>query len=160
MSAPLARIRPARSADIETLVEFTVAEAREAEGLHADAAAVRRGVEAAFGESPRSTYWVAEDANGAIIASTSVVREWSDFHGGDYWWVQSIFIRPEYRGRGVLDSLLDALAAAAESAGALDLRLYAHVSNERAIHAYRRCGFADAPYVIMRRPLAPRDESA
>jgi ribosomal protein S18 acetylase RimI-like enzyme len=38
----------------------------------------------------------------------------------------------------------------------LDLRLYAHQSNERALRAYRRCGFAVAPYIIMTRSVKQR----
>lgn len=39
---------------------------------------------------------------------------------------------------------------AARASGALDLRLYAHAANARALRAYRRCGFVNAPYVVMR----------
>lgn len=142
-------IRRALATDVETLVRFTLEEAREAEGLIADPAAVRRGVEAAFVDPPRATYWVVEDEAGRVVASTSIVAEWSDFRGGEYWWIQSIFIGAEHRGRGVLQRLIDHLAGAARAGGALDLRLYVHSSNTRALRAYRRCGFLDAPYTVM-----------
>jgi GNAT superfamily N-acetyltransferase len=101
-------------------------------------------------------YWVAEAPDGQIVASTSVATEWSDFHGGNYWWVHSIFIVPEHRGSGLLEILLEHLEKAAGDAGALDLRLYAHQSNERALRAYRRCGFTVAPYIIMTRAVKRR----
>jgi GNAT superfamily N-acetyltransferase len=100
-----------------------------------------------------SNYWVAESSNGEVVASTSAVREWSNFNGGYYWWVQSMFIVPKHRGRGLVDLLLDTVAEEARAAGAVDLRLYACGSNLRALDAYRRCGFDETPYVIMRRPL-------
>ena len=146
-------IRRATRDDVETLAKFTLQEALEAEGTHTTEAAVRRGIEGAFAIPPRATYWVVETAEGAVVASASIVTEWSDFHGGDYWWIQSVFVTPAHRGRGVIDLLLDYLADAAAAAGALDLRLYAFTANERALRAYRRCGFAVAPYVIMSRPL-------
>ena len=146
-------IRRATPGDIETLVAFTVQEAREAESLSADANVVRRGIEAAFANPPRAVYWVVEDGEARVVASMSVVTEWSDFNGGDYWWVQSIFITPPERGTGLLEQMLDYLAEAARGAGALDLRLYVHSTNERAQRAYRRCGFATAPYAVMARPL-------
>lgn len=148
-------IRQALSADSDTLIAFTLQEAREAEGLELDPEAVARGVRSAFEEPPAAAYWVAETSDGAIVASTSVVTEWSDFHGRQYWWVQSLFIAPEHRGRGLVDLLLNHLVAEAEASGALDLRLYAHSSNARAVRAYQRCGFRVAPYVIMRRQLRP-----
>jgi GNAT superfamily N-acetyltransferase len=149
---PTYTIRSARISDRDTLVAFTLNEAREAEGAHLDVVRVTNGVQAAFETLPRARYWVAEAA-GHIIASTSIVTEWSDFYGGDYWWVQSIYIVPEHRGSGLLSQLFDYLASEAQMAGALDLRLYAHNENGRAIKAYQRCGFAEAPYVIMRRGL-------
>jgi ribosomal protein S18 acetylase RimI-like enzyme len=147
------KIREALSADADTLVAFTLQEAFEAEGLHQDPEAVRRGVNGAFGDPPLSVYWVLEGPDGRAVASTSVVTEWSDFYGGHYWWIQSLFIVPEHRGRGLVEFLIDHLLNASKAAGALDLRLYAHSSNERALHVYRRCGFTVAPYVIMRKSL-------
>lgn len=143
-------IREVREDDVDTLVDFTLREAEEAEGTTLDRDAVRRGVQAAFVNPPRATYWVAEDAKGRVVASTSVVREWSNFHGGDYWWIQSLYIVPEHRGTGLLELLLDHLSRTAAAAGAIDLRLYAHAGNGRAIRAYERCGFTRAPYVLMR----------
>ena len=52
-----------------------------------------------------------------------------------------------------LDRLREGLTQAAKAVRALDLRLYVHNSNARAIHAYRRCDFTVAPYTIMTRPL-------
>ncbi|HSA55337.1 MAG TPA: GNAT family N-acetyltransferase [Gemmatimonadaceae bacterium] len=145
-------IRDATPGDIATLVTLTLREALEAEGLDLDETAVRRGVAAAFEDPPLATYWVVE-RDGRIAGSVSAVKEWSNFHGGHYWWVQSMFIVPEHRGRGLIDRLIDHVARRAQAAGALDLRLYAHASNERALRAYRRCGFDRAPYVMMTKGL-------
>jgi L-amino acid N-acyltransferase YncA len=145
-------IRSARAGDLDTLVEFTLHEAREAEGAHLAVARVTAGVQAAFRAQPPARYWVVE-RDGRVIASTSIVTEWSDFHGREYWWVQSIYIVPAHRGSGLLNQLLDHLSSEAQAAGALELRLYVHDENQRAIKAYRRCGFTEAPYVIMRRGL-------
>jgi GNAT superfamily N-acetyltransferase len=146
-------IRAAGMADIDTLVAFTLREARDAEGAEIDPGAARRGVAEAFADPPRAMYWVAEARDGRVVASTSVVTEWSNFNGGYYWWVQSLFVESDHRSRGLAESLLNHLSAAAAAAGALDLRLYAYRSNERAIRAYVRCGFTTAPYVIMSRQL-------
>jgi GNAT superfamily N-acetyltransferase len=146
-------IRQAEIGDLERIVGFTLLEAGEAEGLGVDADRIRRGVTAGLEDPSVASYWVAESSNGEIVASTSVVREWSNFNGGYYWWVQSMFIVPEHRGRGLVDLILDAVEEEARAAGAIDLRLYAHGSNRRAIEAYRRCGFDETEYVMMRRLL-------
>ena len=80
---------------------------------------------AAFEDPALATYWVAESEEGTVVASTSIVKEWSNFHGGSYWWIQSLFIDPAHRGAGLVEVILDHLADEAAHAGALDLRLYA-----------------------------------
>ena len=147
------RRRDANCDDLETLLAFTLQEVYEAEGTQKDVDGVRRGVEGAFQDPPRSAYWIVETPDGRAVASTSIVTEWSDFHGGEYWWIQSLFIAPDHRGRGLVELMLDYLATIAKAAGALELRLYAHNSNERAFRVYRRCGFTTAPYTIMARKL-------
>lgn len=145
-------LRAAEIADIDVLVGFTIREAQEAEGEALNPEAARRGVSAAFEDPALATYWVAESTEGAVVASTSVVKEWSNFHGGSYWWIQSLFIDPEHRGAGLVEAILGHLAEAAASAGALDLRLYVHRNNGRALRAYERYGFRASPYLIMSHP--------
>jgi GNAT superfamily N-acetyltransferase len=149
-------IREAAREDVARLIAFALDEAREAEGLTLDPDGVARGVGAAFDDPSLAQYWVAEDAGGDVVAAASVVTEWSNFHGGQYWWVQSLFVVPEHRGTGLVQRLLDHLADRALAAGALSLRLYVHRLNGRAIRVYRRCGFEEAAYTIMRRDLRPR----
>jgi ribosomal protein S18 acetylase RimI-like enzyme len=147
-------IRKAVIDDVETIVGFTLQEAREAEGSDKDVEAVRRGVRAAFASPALAVYWVAETRDRRVAGSASVTTEWSNFHGGQYWWIQSLFIVPEHRGRGLVELLLDHLSSEAAQSGALELRLYVHTSNARALGAYARCGFTAAPYVIMTRQPA------
>ena len=147
------RIREAECADTKILVAFAEREAIETEGSAPDGAAVDVGVRSAIEGFAPATYWVAESDGGSVVASISVVTEWSNFRGGYYWWVQSLYIDPQHRGSGLVDRLLDFVAEAARAAGALDLRLYVLRSNDRAMAAYRRCRFEAAPYAIMVRRL-------
>jgi ribosomal protein S18 acetylase RimI-like enzyme len=148
-------IRPATPDDIDVLVGFTLAEARDAERRTLDVEGARRGVRGAFASPPRATYWVAQ-TGGRVVGSTSVVTEWSNFLGGDFWWVQSLYILPEHRGQGLVDQLLAHLSAQAVAAGALDLRLYGYNTNERALRAYQRCGFVLSLYIMLTKPLRGR----
>lgn len=150
---PEYRIRRAVRDDLDTIVSFTLREAFEAESVDKDVEVVRHGVLTGLDDPAVATYWVAESREGQVVASTSVVREWSNFNAAYYWWVQSLYILPEHRGRGLVELLLHELEQAARAAGAVDLRLYAHSSNHRAIAAYRRCGFDMVPYTIMTRQL-------
>lgn len=159
MAQPYA-IRLATTADLSTLVAFALEEAREAEGLELDVSALTRGTGLALQDPQLATYWVAETLDGLVAASISIVTEWSNLRGGHYWWIQSLFIRSEHRGRGLVDQLLEHVAGAARDAGALDLRLYVHRDNERARRVYTRSGFTASQYVLMTRAPDDRRESS
>ena len=51
---------------------------------------------------------------------------------------------------GLADELIKHLTKEAKSEKTLELRLYVHGDNGRAIRAYERCGFTESPYTIMK----------
>ena len=146
-------VRRAHAQDLDSLVSFTVAEAREAEGAELDPSVVRRGVEAGLSDRAIAMYWVVESDQGEIVARTSALREWSDWHARYYWWIQSMYVVPDHRGRGIVEMLIGTVSAEARDNGAADLRLYVHERNSRAMRAYRRCGFSGLPYTMMSKHL-------
>jgi ribosomal protein S18 acetylase RimI-like enzyme len=150
------RVRPADISDLEVLVEFTRAEALDAEGCQIERDTARKGVARGLQDPTVATYWVIESDQREIVGSASAVREWSDWRATDYWWIQSMYILPEFRRRSLASLLLNAIAEAAWEAGAAELRLYVHQANKAAIGAYRRHGFATSPYDIMTRDLSGR----
>ena len=147
------KVRRADLNDLDQLVVFTVAEFREAERTESVPESIHAGVKAALEDGTLGMYWVLSTIDSQLIGSVSVVKEWSDWHAGYYWWIQSMYIQPEYRGRGLMERLLDVVKEAAKDENALDLRLYVHKLNARAIAAYRKFGFSDAEYQIMRMDL-------
>jgi GNAT superfamily N-acetyltransferase len=142
-------IRRATSADLKSLVSFAVAEAKEAEGIKKDAERVRQGVTTALADDSIARYWVLEKNKTGVIGSVSIVKEWSDWNSGYYWWIQNMYILPEFRGKGLMQQLIQALKEAARNEGVLELRLYVHKNNAQAISAYQKVGFFDADYRIM-----------
>jgi ribosomal protein S18 acetylase RimI-like enzyme len=143
-------IRRAKLADLEQLVEFTLSEAKGAEGISLNQEQARTGIRAALEDESVALYWVLEHSHQELIGNISVVKEWSNWKAGFYWWVQSLYIKPEHRGRGLMKRLIQTVREAAREGEALDLRLYVHKNNERAIKAYVKSGFVDADYRIMR----------
>ena len=156
-------LRKATTDDLELIVGFTRQEAEEAEGLELDEARLHRGVGEALRDSTLATYFVIEEEASKgesklvrerrAVGFVSLVREWSDWNGGFYWWIQAIFLVPDTRGRGVLGCVVDQVAAYVRAQGGLDLRLYTHRTNARAIRAYRKLGFEGERYKLMTRPL-------
>ena len=145
-------IRPAEVGDSPSLVSFTIAEALDAERRSLIRTDVQRGVAGAFLTPPKARYWVVE-SHGTLVGSCSIVTEWSNFRGGDYWWIQSLYIAPEHRGTGLVNTMLQHLAREAKAGGALDLRLYGYNTNARALRAYQRFGFRESPYLILTKSL-------
>jgi GNAT superfamily N-acetyltransferase len=142
-------IRRARSADLESLVSFAVAEAKEAEGITKDSERVRQGITTALHDESVAMYWVLEQNNTGVIGGVSIVKEWSDWNSGYYWWIQNMYILPEFRGKGLMERLIQALKDTARNEDALELRLYVHKNNAQAISAYQKVGFFDSDYRIM-----------
>ena len=143
------KVRRARLGDLEKLILFALEEAREAEGLKKVPATLRKGIETALHDEKIALYWVLVDKNDEPVGNVSALREWSNWNAGFYWWIQSMFISPEYRGKGYLSELLDAVKTEAQTQGGLDLRLYVSKNNNRAVKAYRKSGFRESKYKIM-----------
>jgi GNAT superfamily N-acetyltransferase len=143
------KVRKAYLSDIEKLVEFIVAEAHEAEGLIKKPDKIMNGIKTGIEDENIARYWVLENDEEGLIGCVSVIKEWSDWNCAFYWWIQSMYILPGYRGKGLMDKLLQKVKFVAENANALELRLYVHRNNERAIKAYQKAGFSCSDYGVM-----------
>jgi len=143
-------IRRAIITDLSRLVEFTLSEAKEAEGISLNRERARKGIQAALEDESVAVYWVLQTRPDEIAGNISVVKEWSNWKAGYYWWIQSLYIKPEHRGRGLTKRLIQTVRESAKQSRALDLRLYVHKNNERAMKAYVSAGFVHADYRIMR----------
>jgi len=143
------KVRRATIEDLGTLVEFTSAEAKEAEGRSAHPDTLEHGVRAALEDESLAMYWLLEDAHGRAVGSVSAIREWSDWNAGFYWWIQSMYLVPAQRGKGCMQILLDAVEAEMDARKGLELRLYVHRENVPAVKAYEKAAFERSPYEIM-----------
>lgn len=146
-------VRRARLSDLQSLVSFAQQEAMEAEGLEKVSITLEKGIQTALDDESIAIYWVLADETDAPVGNISTLREWSNWNAGFYWWIQSLYIMPKYRGKGYLEDLLKTVISEAKRQGALDLRLYAHEDNERALKAYRKVGFQDSKYKILIRKM-------
>jgi len=160
MSSHPIRVRRAVIEDLETVVAFNQSMAEESEGKRLEVPAVTEGVRAALADPDRSLYFVAE-IEGRIAGQTMVTLEWSDWRNGFFWWIQSVFVDPAYRRRGVFRALhehIRNLARAQEDV--CGLRLYVHSDNRRAIETYRRLGMRLTDYLLCEEEWSPRQRDA
>lgn len=139
-------IRQAVADDIDRIVEFNLAMARESEDKGLDIETLRAGVAAVLAEPDNGFYLMAE-ADGRPAGSLMVTTEWSDWRNGRFWWIQSVFVAPEHRRLGIYSRLHDSVRRAAQADGqCCGLRLYVERNNIGAQATYARLGMAPTHY--------------
>jgi GNAT superfamily N-acetyltransferase len=142
------RIREAVLSDAQLIAAFNLRLAEESEGLHLDEAVVQAGVAAVLKDPAKGMYYVAEVA-GAVAGQLMITYEWSDWRNGNIWWIQSVFVKPEFRRAGVFRALFSHLQTLARTRNDVcSLRLYVHTENTRASQSYERLGMTRTHYKI------------
>ena len=146
-------IRNAQKHDIDALIGFNEAMAFETEGKKLFTGTLRKGVEAVFDDPRKGFYVVAED-NGNAIGGLMVTFEWSDWRDGWFWWIQSVYVNPDYRGKGIYSRLYDFVKSKARDAGGVcGFRLYVEKENVNAQHIYEKVGMEETYYLMYEEKL-------
>ena len=141
-------IRSAGPGDVEHLVEFNRAMALETEDKALDVEVLRRGVTRFVADASLGRCLVAVQGD-EVLGTLSVTSEWSDWRNGLFWWIQSVYVRPEARGAGVFTMLYAHIERLArEAPDVIGLRLYVEQDNERAQRTYARLGMHETDYRI------------
>jgi GNAT superfamily N-acetyltransferase len=151
MDDPRLKVRDAAPPDLEVLARWNEAMASETEGLRLEPAVIRAGVGAVLADRSRGRYFVAE-WEGAPAGALMVTHEWSDWRNAVFWWIQSVYVDPACRRRGVFKALFRHVAALAAAEGACGLRLYVHAGNELARAVYGRLGLQHHDYLVLETP--------
>ncbi|KXJ98802.1 MAG: Mycothiol acetyltransferase [Acidobacteria bacterium OLB17] len=147
------QIRKAHGEDTGSLVKFNQAMAFETEGKTLDREVLAAGVKAVFGDEDRGFYVVAEE-EGEIVGGLLVTREWSDWRNAWFWWIQSVYVIPEARGKGVYSKLSKFVRTMAVEAGNVcGIRLYVEKENNVAQAVYQRLGMHETEYLMYEQTL-------
>ncbi len=78
-----------------------------------------------------------------------ITYEWSDWRNGTFWWIQSVYVDPAWRRRGVYRAMHTAIRKEARAThGVCGLRLYVERANRIAQRAYRQVGMRAAYYHV------------
>ncbi len=149
-------IREARHSDAAIIAEFNSAMAEETENKVLDPGCVGPGVAALLRDPSMGRYWVAED-DGRVIGQLMVTYEWSDWRNGTIWWIQSVYVHPRWRRRGVFSALYRHVESLATTAPrVIGLRLYVDADNARARQTYQALGMVTSDYRVMETLFDPR----
>jgi GNAT superfamily N-acetyltransferase len=139
-------IRNATQQDAATIVDFQLKMAIETEDLILDPAVTKEGVRAVFSDSSKGCYFVAE-TEGIVVASLMITYEWSDWRNGLVWWIQSVYVVPEFRKKGVFTQLYEYLKKQVEASDHVrGLRLYVDKRNVSAQKVYTHLGMNGSHY--------------
>src|SRR6266581_6340375 len=147
MGTPL-NIRRATHRDAAALIAFNRAMALETEGKVLMPRVIGAGVRGLL-RRPDSGFYTVAELGGEVIGALMVTKEWSDWRNGDFWWIQSVYVRPQHRRRGVYKRLYRHLQAlAARQRAVCGFRLYVEQTNRRAQATYRASGMARTHYLV------------
>ncbi len=157
------RLRLATAADAPLVAHFNQQMAWETEKrVLADEVALA-GILGLLTRPQYGFWWIAEAVRPSgerdVVGTLMVTYEWTNWSNGLIWWVQSVYVRPDWRRRGVFRRLYRRLQAVAARDEPLirGFRLYAERDNARAIQTYRALGMREPPYRLLedlRRPSA------
>ena len=140
-------IREAHTDDLSILVENNLALAKETESLNLDKDVLRKGIEQAL--SREECHYFVAVISGKVVGQTMITYEWSDWRNGVIWWIQSVYVFPEYRKQGVFRTLfkhIENLARADPQVKAL--RLYVMQNNNIGQRTYHSLGMNDSGYIV------------
>jgi len=134
------KVREAIKEDASAIVSFQLAMAAETEQLMLDPEIVDKGVSAVFEDPKKGRYYVTE-LNGEVIASLMTTFEWSDWRNGTVMWIQSVYVLPQYRRRGVYRKMYSFLQNLVyDNPDLKGIRLYVDKTNTRAQATYWELG--------------------
>jgi GNAT superfamily N-acetyltransferase len=143
-------IRLAACRDLDTLVKMQIANCREQQRPELKREDLRRGLAMPWAEPDIARIYVAE-MDSKVVGMLMVTNEWSEWRGGIVYWLTSLYVRPDYRHKGICKSLFQFAKGQTErEPNAVGLRMQARTSNEYARKLATGIGLTEEPYYLMR----------
>jgi ribosomal protein S18 acetylase RimI-like enzyme len=141
-------IRKATPSDIPTLIRFQQSLAIETEGVNLDRETLESGMRAMFADPSKGVYYVAVSGID-IVGCHMVTYEWSDWRNGMVYWLQSVYVKQDFRKHGVFRMMFSNLLMEVKNNPQIaGLRLYVDKSNQRAQEVYKAMGMNGDHYTV------------
>ncbi|MFC1479305.1 GNAT family N-acetyltransferase [Planctomycetota bacterium] len=150
-------VRRGDVADAAELIRFNIEMAMETEGKVLHPAVVSSGVEQVI-HRPELGMYVVAVKKGTLVAGLMITKEWSDWRNGEFWWIQSVYVDPEYRKQGVFRKLYEFIQdEAKEAKDVIGFRLYVEESNKQAQKTYKALGMKETSYKMFEKEFIKKD---
>lgn len=148
-------LRRARDKDADFLAAGNIALARETENKALPQSTVLEGVKTVL-RHPNHGFYVIAEIDHQPMGQLLVTYEWSDWRNGLFWWLQSVYILPQWRGQGLFRQLQDyVIQAAKDDPKVCGLRLYVERDNRRAKSIYTHLGWQTTSYEMLEMDWSP-----
>ncbi len=142
------KIRRAGIEDAAALSQFNQNMAFETEGVTLIPEVIDAGVKTMI-ENPAMGFYLVAEEGGAIAAALMTTTEWSDWRNGLFWWIQSVYVLPEYRRQGLYRKLYERIKILADQEpGVCGFRLYVEHENVTAQKTYQSLGMQETHYKL------------
>ncbi|MEP1449154.1 MAG: GNAT family N-acetyltransferase [Paraglaciecola sp.] len=142
------KVRVAKHNDVAPLVKFNQLMAWETEQKELDMDTLTKGVSALISDETKGFYLVAEKEQ-EVVGSLMVTTEWSDWRNAVFWWIQSVYISPDYRRKGIYAQLYSQVKILAEQQkDVCGFRLYVEKENAIAQKTYESLGMQASHYLM------------
>ena len=141
-------VRLAHARDIGFLLKCNQAMADETEDKGLNPETLEKGITYLLAHPKEGLYLVAE-CNGHACGSLMLTFEWSDWRNGRFWWIQSVYVLPSMRRRGVYTALhTESIRLAKQDTQACGIRLYVEKENINAQQTYYSLGMYETHYQL------------
>ena len=132
---------------LEEITRFQMDMAMESEGTSLDYERVHNGVKAVLKDEAKGRYIIAK-INEEAVGCLMITREWSDWNCGWYWWIQSVYVLPNYRACGIYKTMYEKVLEFAKDENVSQIRLYVDKNNTTAQRVYQRLGMEECHYCM------------
>ncbi len=134
--------------DVSNLVDFNIKMAKETENKALNKQTVTKGVSQVLNNSKLGYYVIAKHKNN-IMGSLMITYEWSDWRNGMFWWIQSVYVKKEYRKQGVYKKMYSYIKdKALKDNSCTGIRLYVEQENKIAQSVYKKLGMNETHYKL------------
>jgi ribosomal protein S18 acetylase RimI-like enzyme len=146
---PKTKVRKAVPSDAGLIADFNIAMAWETEDKKLPPDKICPGVRALFSK-PEYGFYVVAEIDGVVSGCLMITYEWSDWRNGVFWWIQSVYVKPEFRRQGIYRAMFAYVKElAGQDSGVCGCRLYVEHDNTVAQETYKKLGMKETHYRML-----------
>lgn len=140
------KIRKATKKDSNTIISWNRKMAFETENKNLNLKTSKLGVDNFFKQKGLGFYLIAE-ADNKPVGQLMITYEWSDWRNGLFYWIQSVYVVPEFRGKKIFSALYRyVFNLTKKNKNICGIRLYVENNNKRAQKVYVKLGLSKTHY--------------